>query len=50
MSGIERKISRNVLKKEQGNNKIQQEWQRFMSFKYSEGELQELRSRNKRRK
>lgn len=50
MSGIIRKISRNVLKKEQGNNKIQQEWQRFMSFKYSEGELQELRNRNKRRK
>lgn len=50
MSGIERKISRNVLKKQQGNNRIQQEWQRFMAFKYSEGELQELRKRNKRRK
>lgn len=50
MSGIIRKISRNVLKREQGNNKIGQEWQRFMSFKYSEGELQELRKRNRRRK
>lgn len=50
MSGIIRKISRNVLKREQGNNKIQQEWQRFMAFKYSEGELQELRKRNRRRK
>lgn len=47
MSGIIRKISRNVLKREQGNNKIQQEWQRFMAFKYSEGELQELRRRNR---
>ena len=50
MSGIIRKISRNVLKREQGNNKIQQEWQRFMSFKYSEGELQELRKRNRKRR
>lgn len=49
MSGIVRKISRNVLKKEQGNNKIQKEWQRFMSFKYSEGELEELKRRNKRK-
>ena len=49
MSGIARKISRNVLKKQQGNNKIQQEWQRFMSFKYSQGELEELRKRNKRK-
>ncbi len=47
---LARKISRNVLKKQQGNNKIQQEWQRFMAFKYSEGELQELRRRNRRRK
>ena len=47
---LARKISRNVLKKQQGNNKIGQEWQRFMAFKYSEGELQELRSRNRRRK
>lgn len=47
---LARKISRNVLKKQQGNNKIQQEWQRFMAFKYSEGELQELKSRNRRRK
>lgn len=49
MSGIIRKISRNVLKKQQGNNKIRQEWQRFMSFKYSEGELQELRRRNRKK-
>lgn len=49
MSGIERKISRNVLKKQQGNNKIGQEWQRFMAYKYSEGELEELRRRNKRK-
>ena len=49
MSGIARKISRNVLKKEQGNNKIRQEWQRFMSFKYSEGELQEIGRRNRRK-
>ena len=49
MSNITRKISRNVLKKEQGNNKIQQEWQRFMSFKYSQGELEELRRRNKKK-
>lgn len=47
---LARKISRNVLKKQQGNNKIQQEWQKFMAFKYSEGELQELKSRNRRRK
>lgn len=50
MSGIVRKISRNILKKEHGNNKINQEWQRFMAFKYSEGELEELRKKNKRRK
>lgn len=49
MSGIARKISRIILKKQQGNNKINQEWQRFMSFKYSEGELEELRRRNKRK-
>lgn len=48
--GIERKISRNVLKKEQGNNKIQNAWQDFMTFKYSVGELENLRRRNKRRK
>lgn len=47
---LARKISRNVLKKEQGNNKIRQEWQRFMAFKYSQGELEELKKRNKRRK
>lgn len=35
MSSIERKISRNILKKQQGNNKIQEEWQKFMMFKYS---------------
>ena len=46
---LARKISRNVLKKQQGNNKINQEWQRFMSFKYSQGELEELRRRNKRK-
>lgn len=46
---LARKISRNVLKKQQGNNKIQQEWQRFMAFKYSEGELQELRRRNRKK-
>lgn len=50
MSGIIRKISRNVLKKEQGNNKIRQEWQRFMGFKYSEGELQKLRRKNKKKR
>ena len=50
MSGITRKISRNVLKKEQGNNKISQEWQKFMSFKYSQGELEELRKRNKKKR
>lgn len=49
MSGFVRKISRNILKKQQGNNKINQEWQRFMSFKYSQGELEELRRRNKRK-
>lgn len=48
--GIERKISRNVLKKEQGNNKIKESWKDFMNFKYSVGELEELRKRNKRRK
>lgn len=46
---LARKISRNVLKKQQGNNKINQEWQRFMAFKYSAGELEELRRRNKRK-
>ena len=46
---LARKISRNVLKKQQGNNRINQEWQRFMSYKYSEGELEELRRRNKRK-
>ena len=46
---LARKISRNVLKREQGNNKIREEWQRFMSFKYSEGELQELRRRNRKK-
>lgn len=49
MSSITRKISRNVLKKQQGNNKINQEWQKFMAFKYSTGELEELRRRNKRK-
>lgn len=49
MSGIVRKISRNILKKEHGNNKINQEWQRFMAFKYSEGELEELRRRNRKK-
>ena len=48
--GIERKISRNVLKKEQGNNKIKKSWQDFMNFKYSFGELELLRKRNKRRR
>ena len=48
--GIERKISRNVLKKQQGNNKIQKEWKNFMDFKYSVGELEELRIKNKRRR
>ena len=47
--GIERKISRNVLKKEQGNNKIQNAWQDFMQYKYSVGELEELRRRNKKK-
>ena len=36
--GIERKISRNALKKTQGNNKIKDSWQDFMNFKYSFGE------------
>ena len=48
--GITRKISRNILKKEQGNNKIRQEWQNFMNFKYSVGELEELRKKNKKRR
>lgn len=48
--GIERKISRNVLKKEQGNNKIKNSWQDFMTFKYSVGELELLRKRNKKRR
>lgn len=48
--GIERKISRNVLKKEQGNNKIKESWKDFMNFKYSVGELEELRRKNKRRR
>lgn len=48
--GIERKISRNVLKKEQGNNKIKDAWQDFMNFKYSVGELEELRKKNKKRR
>ena len=47
---LARKISRNVLKKTQGNNKIKDSWKDFMSFKYSVGELEELRMRNKRRK
>lgn len=47
--GIERKISRNVLKKQQGNNKIQKEWENFMNFKYSVGELEKLRRRNKKK-
>ncbi len=50
MSGIIRKISRNILKKEHGNNKINQEWQRFMAFKYSEGELQKLRAKNRKKR
>lgn len=50
MSGIVRKISRNVLKKEQGNNKIKESWKDFMNFKYSVGELENLRKLNKRRK
>lgn len=45
-----RKISRNVLKKEQGNNKIKESWKDFMNFKYSVGELENLRKLNKRRK
>lgn len=48
--GIERKISRNVLKKEQGNNKIKESWKDFMNFKYSVGELEKLRRKNKRRR
>lgn len=48
--GIERKISRNVLKKQQGNNKIKNSWQDFMTFKYSVGELEELRKKNKKRR
>lgn len=48
--GIERKISRNVLKKQQGNNKIRKEWENFMNFKYSVGELEKLRIKNKRRR
>lgn len=48
--GIARKISRNALKKEQGNNKIQNAWQDFMTYKYSMGELEDLRKRNKKRR
>lgn len=47
---LKRKISRNVLKKEQGNNKIKESWENFMNFKYSVGELENLRKLNKRRK
>lgn len=47
--GLARKISRNILKKTQGNNKIKDSWKDFMSFKYSVGELEELRRRNKKK-
>ena len=47
---LERKISRTVLKKDQGNNKIRQEWENFMNYKYSVGELEELRKKNKKRR
>lgn len=47
--GIERKISRNALKKTQGNNKIKDSWQDFMNFKYSFGELEKIRKGNKKR-
>lgn len=47
---LKRKISRNVLKKQQGNNKIKETWDDFMNFKYSIGELEKLRKLNKRRK
>lgn len=50
MSNITRKIERNVLKKEQGNNKIKEEWQKYMNYKYSYGELVELHRKNKKRK
>lgn len=46
---IVRKISRNVLKKDQGNNKIKEEWKKFMAFKYSPGELTLIRKRNKKK-
>jgi hypothetical protein len=47
---LARKIGRNALKKVQGNNKIKNEWQQFISYKYSVGELEELRKRNKKRR
>lgn len=47
--GLKRQISRNVLKKEQGNNKIKDSWQDFMSYKYSVGELEILRKQNKKK-
>ena len=45
MSSIERKISRNILKKQQGNNRIQEEWQNFISFKYSPRRIRKFKKK-----
>ena len=47
---LKREISRNVLKKAQGNNNIKDSWQDFMAYKYSVGELELLRKQNKKRR
>lgn len=50
MGSFERKVSRNVLKKVQGNNRIKDQWKDFMNYKYSIGELQEMKRMNKKRR
>lgn len=50
MGSLIRKIERNVLKNTQNNNKINESWKDYMSYKYSYGELVDLHKKNKKRK
>lgn len=50
MSSFERKLERNLLKKQQGNNKIKSEWEKFQIYKLGLAQYDIMKKKNKKKK
>ena len=50
MSNFARKLERNLLKNQQGNNRIKEEWEKFQIYKIGLGQYEINKKKRKKKK